>query len=88
MEVPSNVCWVPADGAKKRRPPLKTLRLALSHPLLPPRSATEMLDKDNKFFCDHCNCLQEAQKRLLIKQLPQCLILHLKRFKYVESQGK
>ena len=47
-----------------------------------------MLDKDDKFFCDHCCCLQEAQKRLLIKQVPHCLILHLKRFKYVESQGK
>lgn len=51
-------------------------------------SATEMLDKDDKFFCDHCCCLQEAQKRLLIKQAPTCLILHLKRFKYVEAQGK
>lgn len=51
-------------------------------------SATEMLDKDDKFFCDHCCCLQEAQKRLLIKQAPACLILHLKRFKYVEAQGK
>ena len=57
--------------------------------LCPPlASATEMLDKDDKFFCDHCCCLQEAQKRLLIKQVPHCLILHLKRFKYVESQGK
>jgi len=25
---------------------------------------------------------------MLIRQLPMCLILHLKRFKYVESQGK
>ena len=58
------------------------------HDALPPLSATEMLDKDDKFFCDHCCCLQEAQKRMLIKQIPHCLILHLKRFKYVESQGK
>ena len=32
-----------------------------------------MLDKDDKFFCDHCCCLQEAQKRLLIKQVPSCM---------------
>ncbi|KAJ9522659.1 hypothetical protein QJQ45_019733 [Haematococcus lacustris] len=51
-------------------------------------SALEMLDRDDKFFCDHCCCLQEAQKRMLIKQAPPCLILHLKRFKYVESQGR
>ncbi len=33
---------------------------------------------------------QEAQKRLLVRrgQAPTCLILHLKRFKYVESQGR
>ncbi len=52
------------------------------------RSATEMLNCDDKFFCDHCCCLQEAQKRMLIKQAPPCLILHLKRFKYIESQGR
>lgn len=51
-------------------------------------SAMEMLDCDDKFFCDQCCCLQEAQKRMLIKQAPPCLILHLKRFKYVESQGR
>mmetsp|Transcript_1105 Transcript_1105/g.2404 ORF Transcript_1105/g.2404 Transcript_1105/m.2404 type:complete len:354 (-) Transcript_1105:746-1807(-) len=51
-------------------------------------SAMEMLDKDDKFFCDHCCCLQEAQKRMLIKQAPACLILHLKRFKYIETQGR
>jgi ubiquitin carboxyl-terminal hydrolase 12/46 len=50
-------------------------------------SATETLDKDDKFFCDHCCCLQEAQKRMLISKMPRCLILHLKRFKYVEAQG-
>ncbi|MEW5306345.1 MAG: hypothetical protein WDW36_008814 [Sanguina aurantia] len=51
-------------------------------------SATEMLEGDDKFFCDRCCCLQEAQKRMLIKAAPTVLILHLKRFKYVESQGR
>ncbi|KIZ02162.1 ubiquitin carboxyl-terminal hydrolase 12/46 [Monoraphidium neglectum] len=45
------------------------------------RHSTEMLSCDNKFFCDACGCLQEAQKRMKLKQLPPCLIFHLKRFK-------
>lgn len=53
-----------------------------------PCSATETLDRDDKFFCDTCCCLQEAQKRMKIKQLPQCLCLHLKRFKYIESLAR
>lgn len=56
--------------------------------LSPFHSATEMLEGDDKFFCDRCCCLQEAQKRMLIKTAPPVLILHLKRFKYVESQGR
>ena len=39
---------------------------------------------DNKFYCDTCCSLQEAQKRMRIKRLPNVLALHLKRFKYVE----
>ena len=52
------------------------------------RSAMEMLNRDDKFFCDQCCCLQEAQKRMLIKQAPPVLILHLKRFKYVETEDR
>ncbi|GLC37566.1 Ubiquitin carboxyl-terminal hydrolase 3 [Pleodorina starrii] len=51
-------------------------------------SSMEMLDRDDKFFCDHCCCLQEAKKRMLLRCAPPCLILHLKRFKYVEAQGR
>jgi len=47
-------------------------------------SATETLEKQNKFFCEYCCSLQEAQKRMKIKALPQVLIIHLKRFKYVD----
>ncbi|KAL4451497.1 hypothetical protein ABPG75_007159 [Micractinium tetrahymenae] len=51
-------------------------------------SSTETLDADDKFFCDKCGCLQEAQKRMRLAQLPPVLCLHLKRFKYIESMGR
>jgi ubiquitin carboxyl-terminal hydrolase 12/46 len=50
--------------------------------------STELLRSGNKFFCDMCGCLQEAEKRLRIYQLPSVLMLHLKRFKYVERLGR
>lgn len=50
--------------------------------------STERLHSSNKFFCDNCGCLQEAEKRLRIYQLPSVLTLHLKRFKYVERLGR
>ncbi|GAA5925544.1 hypothetical protein JCM3775_001437 [Rhodotorula graminis] len=48
-------------------------------------SASEMLCQRNKFSCDKCCGLQEAEKRMKIKKLPNILALHLKRFKYEES---
>ncbi|KAL6303936.1 hypothetical protein BKA93DRAFT_701322, partial [Sparassis latifolia] len=51
-------------------------------------SASEMLCQKNKFFCDSCCDLQEAEKRMKIKKLPNVLALHLKRFKYQEDLGK
>ena len=51
-------------------------------------SATETLDAEDKFSCDTCGCLQEAQKCIRIKQLPRILCLHLKRFKYVEDMQR
>jgi ubiquitin carboxyl-terminal hydrolase 12/46 len=50
--------------------------------------STELLRSENKFFCDTCGCLQEAEKRLRVYQLPSVLTLHLKRFKYVERLGR
>lgn len=47
-------------------------------------SANEMLCDRNKYFCDVCNNLQEAEKRMRIKKVPNVLALHLKRFKYQE----
>jgi len=51
-------------------------------------SATETLNHEDKFFCDKCCSLQEAQKCMKVKGLPQVLALHLKRFKYMESLGR
>ncbi|KAJ7269363.1 hypothetical protein B0H12DRAFT_34492 [Mycena haematopus] len=51
-------------------------------------SASEMLCQKNKFFCDVCCDLQEAEKRMKIKKLPNVLALHLKRFKYQEDIQK
>jgi ubiquitin carboxyl-terminal hydrolase 9/13 len=48
-------------------------------------SEEEMLCERNKFQCDNCGGLQEAEKRMKIKRLPKILALHLKRFKYTED---
>ncbi|KYK56017.1 ubiquitin hydrolase CreB [Drechmeria coniospora] len=51
-------------------------------------SAEEMLCEGNKFHCDHCGGLQEAEKRMKVKRLPKVLTLHLKRFKYTEDYSR
>ncbi|KAJ8907349.1 hypothetical protein NDN08_007463 [Rhodosorus marinus] len=51
-------------------------------------SSTELLNKEDKFYCDACCSYQEAEKRMKIKKLPRILALHLKRFKYVEHINK
>ncbi|KAL2270936.1 hypothetical protein VTJ83DRAFT_307 [Remersonia thermophila] len=51
-------------------------------------SAEEMLCEKNKFHCDHCGGLQEAEKRMKLKKLPKILALHLKRFKYTEDYSR
>merc|ERR1711959_630487 len=51
-------------------------------------SSTETLGKEDKFLCDSCNGLQEAQKGMKVKSLPKILALHLKRFKYIEHLGR
>ena len=48
-------------------------------------SEEEILCERNKFHCDRCGGLQEAEKRMKIKRLPRVLALHLKRFKYTED---
>jgi ubiquitin carboxyl-terminal hydrolase 9/13 len=48
-------------------------------------SDEEMLCERNKFHCDRCGGLQEAEKRMKLKSSPKILALHLKRFKYTED---
>jgi ubiquitin carboxyl-terminal hydrolase 12/46 len=51
-------------------------------------SAHEMLRAGDKFYCNVCRTLQEAEKRMLIRRVPQVLALHLKRFKFLEANMK
>ncbi|KAL8540567.1 hypothetical protein ACS0TY_001991 [Phlomoides rotata] len=51
-------------------------------------SSTETLNAEDKFFCDKCSSLQEAQKRMKIKKPPRILVIHLKRFKYMEQRHR
>lgn len=51
-------------------------------------SASEMLTGRNKFYCDSCHSLQEAEKKMGIKKLPSVLALHLKRFEYSDEQKR
>ncbi|KAJ1928786.1 hypothetical protein IWQ60_001740 [Tieghemiomyces parasiticus] len=51
-------------------------------------SASEVLCQKNKFFCDECGGLQEAEKRMKVQKLPPILALHLKRFKFQERLGR
>lgn len=51
-------------------------------------SDDEMLCERNKFHCDACGGLQEAEKRMKVKRLPRVLTLHLKRFKYTEDYSR
>ncbi|SCU83776.1 LAFA_0D05710g1_1 [Lachancea sp. 'fantastica'] len=47
----------------------------------------EMLNGANKFYCDECCGLQEAERVVGLKKLPFYLSLHMKRFKYSEEQN-
>lgn len=49
-------------------------------------SDVEKLVGSEKFKCDKCGGLQNAEKRTLIKTLPNFLSVHLRRFKYDEAR--
>lgn len=51
-------------------------------------SAEEMMCEQNKFQCDNCGGLQEAERRMKVKRLPKVLTLHLKRFKWTEDYSR
>jgi ubiquitin C-terminal hydrolase len=42
----------------------------------------DLLDGDNKYFCDKCNKRVDALKRCCLKSLPNNLFVHLKRFDF------
>jgi len=42
----------------------------------------EMLEGENKYLCGECNEKRDAQKRACFSELPNILILHLKRFEF------
>ncbi|KAF5451474.1 hypothetical protein F2P56_026580 [Juglans regia] len=44
-------------------------------------TATEMLDRDNKYYCNRCKCYEKAKKKLTILELPNILTIVLKRFR-------
>jgi len=50
-------------------------------------SKVETLTGADKFLCDCCGCKQEAQKRVLIKQIPRLFVCHFKRFNYLEQRS-
>ncbi|KAI9504267.1 hypothetical protein BX070DRAFT_180597, partial [Coemansia spiralis] len=51
-------------------------------------AAGELLCHNDKFYCDNCGGLQEAERRMRLKRLPNILALHLKRFKYHKGLGR
>ena len=55
------------------------------NPTPTPNPNPNPIQAENKFFCDACCSLQEANKCMRIKRLPNILALHLKRFKYIEQ---
>lgn len=44
-------------------------------------SVKELLNKGDKFQCEHCNSKQVATKEITVCKYPKLLLLHLKRFK-------
>ena len=42
----------------------------------------EILDGDNKYFCEKCKMKVRAEKKITVKDLPQCFVFVLNRFEY------
>ena len=51
-------------------------------------SKRETMKGGNKFHCEACGSLTEAQRTVKFKKVPKVLTLHLKRFKHIESLGR
>ncbi|KAG7994178.1 hypothetical protein I3843_01G043900 [Carya illinoinensis] len=44
-------------------------------------TATEILDRDNKYYCSRCKSYEKARKKLTILEVPNILTIVLKRFR-------
>lgn len=67
---------VPIKESKDRQnPSFTTLQECLQE-----FSKEEILDKDNKWFCERCKLNQPCRKKIDIWKLPSILIIQLKRF--------
>ena len=42
----------------------------------------EILDGENKYFCERCKKKVRAEKKITVKELPQCFVFVLNRFEY------
>ena len=45
-------------------------------------AASEFLSGDNKYFCEECNHLTEAERFIKLSSLPPILVLHINRFSH------
>jgi ubiquitin C-terminal hydrolase len=43
---------------------------------------SELMDGPNQWFCEALNAKVDAERRMLIRDLPQTLVFHLKRFEF------
>lgn len=78
------------ESVTSRDDPFLDLQIDLQHntsitACLRQYSASETLRARDKFYCDTCSGLQEAERRTKIGKLPPVLALHLKRFRFEDS---
>lgn len=47
----------------------------------------ERLSGDEVWKCPHCKCEREATKQIILTRLPQCLVIHFKRFSASKTES-
>eukprot|EP00923_Selenidium_pygospionis_P060748 GHVN01106751.1.p1 GENE.GHVN01106751.1~~GHVN01106751.1.p1 ORF type:complete len:444 (+),score=57.72 GHVN01106751.1:146-1477(+) len=78
------------DNVTKREEPFLDLSVDIQHnstlkTCIENFGAMEVLNRNEKYFCDECGNLEEAERKLRIGRLPHVLTVHLKRFKFDEA---